>query len=198
MFVLGLTGSIATGKSTVLEFFEQAGVPAYSADAAVHALYEDEAVEAITAEFPGVATGGRIDRQKLGAALAGDPVRYAALENIVHPLVRGKMLDFLDAARADGADLAVIEVPLLFETGSRYPVDAVAVTTCSEAEQRRRALERPGMTVEKFDGLLARQMRQAEKKRRADFVIDTGTTLAATRAAVDAVIVQCRARAGTA
>lgn len=198
MFVLGLTGSIATGKSTVLEFFAQAGVPTYSADTAVHELYDGDAVAAIAAAFPDAAENGRIDRRKLSALLADNPARYTELEEIVHPLVRGKMLEFLDSARDQGADMAVIEVPLLFETGARYPVDAVAVTACPDEEQRRRALARPGMTVEKFDDLLARQMPQADKKERADFVIDTGTTLEATRQAVDTVVAECRARTGPA
>lgn len=184
MFRLGLTGSIATGKSTVLSAFAALGVPVYSADAAVHELYEGEAVAAVEKLFPGVSRNGRIDRDRLSGMLAETPSRLAELEAAVHPLVRAKMRSFLQSAERGGAALAVLEIPLLFETGGDYPLDAVAATACSDETQRRRALARPGMTVDKFRTILARQMPQAEKRRRADFVIDTDTDLAATRAQV--------------
>jgi dephospho-CoA kinase len=171
--ILGLTGSIATGKSTALKAFAALGVPVFSADAAVHALYEGEAVPAVGALFPGVINNGTIDRSALAAELVGHPERLKALESIVHPLVRRRMAEFLSAARSTGAALAVADVPLLFETGFDYGFDAVAVTVVDETEQRRRALARPGMTEEKLATILARQMPQDEKIRRADFVIDT-------------------------
>ena len=192
MFVLGLTGSIATGKSTALQNFADAGIPVYSADAAVHELYRDEAVIPVGSAFPGVVVDGAIDRQKLGQLLVEKPERLQELEDIVHPLVGEKMRAFLAQAEQSGADIAVLEIPLLFETGRTYPVDAIAVTACNENEQRRRALARPGMTVEKFQTILARQLPQAEKKKRADFVIDTGHDFDDTARQIDKIIAQCR------
>ncbi|UJQ93540.1 dephospho-CoA kinase [Mariluticola halotolerans] len=197
MFALGLTGSIATGKSTVLALFKDQGIPVYSADDAVHALYQGEAVTPVEALFPGVAENGVINRQKLAGALIAAPDRIGELEAVVHPLVHQKMQQFLDDTAADGADLAVLEIPLLFETGKDYPVDAVAVTACSDAEQRRRALARPGMSVEKLETILARQMPQAEKKRRAGFVINTDVPLPDTRAEVIEIIEKCRGTASS-
>jgi len=195
MFALGLTGSIATGKSTVLAIFEDLAIPVYSADAAVHELYQGAAVEPVEALFPGVTDKGVIDRQKLAKALVAAPDRISELEAVVHPLVREKMQQFLRHAADSGAALAVLEIPLLYETGADYPVDAIAVTACSDAEQRRRALARPGMSVEKLETILARQMPQAEKKRRADFVINTDVPLPATRAEVIEIIEKCRENA---
>ncbi len=197
MFALGLTGSIATGKSTVLALFKDQGIPVYSADDAVHVLYQGEAVTPVEALFPGVAQNGVINRQKLAGALIAAPDRIGELEAVVHPLVHQKMQQFLDDTAADGADLAVLEIPLLFETGKDYPVDAVAVTACSDAEQRRRALARPGMSVEKLETILARQMPQAEKKRRAGFVINTDVPLPDTRAEVIEIIEKCRGTASS-
>ncbi len=197
MFALGLTGSIATGKSTVLALFKDQGIPVYSADDAVHALYQGEAVTPVEALFPGVAENGVINRQKLAGALIAAPDRIGELEAVVHPLVHQKMQQFLDDTAADGADLAVLEIPLLFETGKDYPVDAVAVTACSDAEQRRRALARPGMSVEKLETILARQMPQAEKKRRAGFIINTDVPLPDTRAEVIEIIEKCRGTASS-
>lgn len=195
MFVLGLTGSIATGKSTVLGFFAELGVPTCSADTAVHDLYSGEAVAPVVKAFPGVVVEGIVDRGKLAARLVAQPERIGELEAIVHPLVREKMLAFLKTMKARGEALVVLEIPLLFETRNRYPLDAIAVTWCSEGEQRRRALERGGMSVEKFESMLARQMPQAEKKTRADFLVDTGKSLAETRADVAHIAETCRARA---
>lgn len=194
MFHLGLTGSIATGKSTVLKMFAARDIPIYSADDAVHALYQNEAVAPVAALFPGTNVDGHIDRAILAQKLIDNPQRLAELEAIVHPLVREKMLAFLQKAAEDGVDLAILEIPLLFETGADYTLDAIAVTTCADAEQRRRALSRPGMSVEKLQTMLARQMPQAEKKARADFVIDTGTSLEDTEAEVDKIIATCRKR----
>lgn len=173
MLKLGLTGSIATGKSTVLAAFAARGVPVFSSDEAVHQLYEGEAVGPVGRLFPGVIHGGKVDRQALGAALVAAPERLAALEAVVHPLVRARIAAFLAAAEAAGAPLAVVDIPLLYEGGHDYGLDQVAVTVVDEATQRRRALARPGMTVEKLQTILARQTPQADKRRRADYVFDT-------------------------
>ena len=196
MFRLGLTGSIATGKSTVLEAFRDLGVPVYSADAAVAELYSGEAVAAVDALFPGVAVNGVIDRQLLAERLRLDPAGFARLEAVVHPLVQGRIGDFLASAEEAGYALAVVEVPLLYESGHDYGFDAVAVTHVDEDEQRRRALARPGMNVDKLDTIIARQLPQAEKKQRADYLIDTGTSIAETRAAVAALVDSIRHRQG--
>lgn len=184
MFKLGLTGSIATGKSTTLRAFADLGIPVFSSDDAVHELYKAEAVPLVEAVFPGVTTLGVIDRVKLSAVLLDHPQRLKSLEAIVHPLVRARIAKFLADAEASGAKLAVVDIPLLFERGVDWGLDAVAVTVVDEAEQRRRALARPGMTVEKLDAILARQMPQAEKRARADYVLDTGASIDSTRAQV--------------
>lgn len=186
MLKLGLTGSIATGKSTVLKAFADLGVPVFSADAAVHELYRHEAVAPVAAAFPGVVRNGEIDRQLLSAELVRAPARLAELERIVHPLVRRRIAQFLEANA--GAPLAVVDIPLLYESGYDYGLDKVAVTIVDETEQRRRALARPGMTVEKLATILARQVPQAEKRRRADYVFDTSGSVEATRAAVKAFV----------
>lgn len=188
MFRLGLTGSIATGKSTTLRAFADLGIPVFSSDDAVHDLYRAEAVPPVEAVFPGVTTDGAIDRGKLSAILVAHPERLKSLEAIVHPLVRARIERFLAAAEASGAKLAVVDIPLLFERGIDWGFDAVAVTVCDEAEQRRRALARPGMTVEKLDAILARQMPQAEKRARADYILDTGASIDSTRADVAALV----------
>ncbi|WP_421761786.1 dephospho-CoA kinase [Devosia sp.] len=192
MFKLGLTGSIATGKSTVLAAFAAQGVPTFSADAAVHDLYAGEAVAPIEAEFPGVSHNGSIDRAELARHLVGNPERLRALEAIVHPLVRQKITQFLANAEAQGADLVVVEIPLLYENGVDWGFDAVAVTSVGADEQRRRALARPGMSVEKLDAILARQMPQAEKLKRADYAIDTSVSIAQTSAAVAQLVGKLR------
>ena len=170
---IGITGSMATGKSTLLAAFAAQGVPVFSADQAVAALYAGEAVAQVEALFPGVARGGTIDRQELSRRLNADPSGFKRLEAIVHPLVRAKIAQFLDAAQRDGHFAAAVEVPLLFESGHDYGFDAIAVTFCDDAIQRQRILARPGMTVEKMESLLARQMPQAEKKKRATWTFDT-------------------------
>jgi dephospho-CoA kinase len=188
MFKLGLTGSIATGKSTTLKAFADLGIPVFSSDDAVHDLYKAEAVGPVEAVFPGVTTDGVIDRQKLSAILVAHPERLKSLEAIVHPLVRARINRFLEESAAAGAELAVVDIPLLFERGVDWGLDAVAVTVVDEAEQRRRALARPGMTVEKLDAILARQMPQAEKRARADYILDTGASIDSTRADVAALV----------
>lgn len=169
---IGITGSIATGKSTLLAAFAKAGVPVFSADAAVAELYEGEAVAPVESLFPGVASNGVIDRQALARRLAADPSGFARLEAIVHPLVRARIARFLADAEAEGHALAAVEVPLLFESGHDYGFDTIAVTHVDPAIQKQRILARPGMSVEKMQSLLARQMPQDEKIRRADFLFD--------------------------
>lgn len=188
MFKLGLTGSIASGKSTVLGYFAARGVPVFSSDDAVHELYRGEAVAPVEALFPGVARDGVIDRADLSRRLVAEPARLPALEAVVHPLVRARITRFLDEAAKEGARLAVVDIPLLFENGVDWGFDAVLVTMVDAAEQRRRALARPGMTVEKLEAILARQMPQAEKARRATYIVDTTGDRAAVRAEVDALI----------
>jgi dephospho-CoA kinase len=173
MLKLGLTGSIATGKSTVLAAFAAMGVPVFSSDAAVHELYAAAAVEPVGRLFPEVIHNGRVDRQALSAALVANPSRLAGLEALVHPLVRRRIADFLAAAARTGAPLAVVDIPLLFEGGHDYGLDKIATTVVDEPTLRQRALARPGMTVEKLETILARQLPQAEKRRRADYVFDT-------------------------
>jgi dephospho-CoA kinase len=187
MLRLGLTGSIATGKSTVLAAFAALGVPTFSSDAAVHALYEGDAVAPLETVFPGVIHGGKVDRTALSVWLVAHPEELAKLEAIVHPLVRQKVAGFLADTAATGAPLAVVDVPLLFESGHDYGLDAVLVTTVNEATQRQRALARPGMSVEKLDTILARQLPQAEKKARATYLIDTSGSIAVTEAQVVAL-----------
>jgi dephospho-CoA kinase len=189
MFVLGLTGSVAMGKSTTARFFAEAGVPVHDADAAVHRLYEmGEAVAAVEAAFPGTTTAGRVDRGKLASRVLDDPAALKRLEDIVHPLVRKSELQFLTEAEAAGAKVAVLDIPLLFETGADQRVDAVVVASASAAVQRQRVLARPGMTDEKLTALLARQLPDAEKRRRADFIVDTSQGFDAARAQVQEIL----------
>ena len=178
MLKLGLTGSIATGKSTVLNMLKQHGIPSFSSDEAVHELYAGEAVAPVDALFPGVGTNGVIDRAELSRRLLAEPGRLKELEAVVHPLVRTRIAKFLADSEASGADIAVVDIPLLYEGGHDWGLDAVIVTACDPGEQRRRALARPGMTDEKLDAILARQMPQDEKMARADYVIDTGKPIA--------------------
>jgi len=195
MLKLGLTGSIATGKSTVLAAFAKLGVPTFSSDEAVHELYRGAAVAPVEAAFPGVAVDGVIDREKLSRLLVGHPLRLRQLEAIVHPLVRARIRAFLEDAAARGEPMAVVDIPLLFENGVDWGLDAIIVTTVDEAEQRQRALARPGMTVEKLDAILARQLPQAEKVKRATYIIDTSDTIAATRQTVEQLVQRLRQQA---
>ena len=177
MIVLGLTGSIGMGKSTTATLFAEAGVPVYDADAAVHMLYEGEAVSAIEAAFPGTTVDGKVDRNKLSARVVHDPAAIKRLEQIVHPMLGASRQKFLDDAERSGAAVAVVDVPLLFETGGEKRVDAVVVVTTTPELQRQRILARDNMTSEKLDAILARQLPDAEKRRRADFVVDTSDGL---------------------
>jgi dephospho-CoA kinase len=173
MVILGLTGSIGMGKSTTAKLFAEAGVPVYDADAAVHMLYEGEAAPAIEAAFPGATVDGKVDRNKLSARVVRDPAAMERLEQIVHPMLGASRQKFLHDAEQSGAPVAVVDVPLLFETGGENRVDAVVVVTTTPEIQRQRILERPNMTDEKLDAILARQMPDAEKRQRAHFVVDT-------------------------
>jgi dephospho-CoA kinase len=174
MIVLGLTGSIGMGKSTTAKMFAEAGVPVHDSDEAVHRLYAGGAAPLIEAEFPGVVADGAVDRAKLAARVLGNPAALRKLEAVVHPLVRADADAFLARHRAAGTPLAVLDIPLLFETGGRDRVDKVVVVSAAPGIQRERVLARPGMTVEKFEAILARQMPDAEKRRLADFVVETG------------------------
>lgn len=188
MFVIGLTGSVAMGKSTTAQFFRDAGVPVHDADAVVHRLYEGEAVAPIEAAFPGTAVDGRIDRGRLAARVLDDPQALKRLEAIVHPLVREAETAFLREAERRGEKVVVLDIPLLLETGGDRRVDAIVVVSAPGELQRARVLERPGMTPEKLDTLLARQMADAEKRQRADFVVDTSQGFAPARAQVRAIL----------
>ncbi|HET9715898.1 MAG TPA: dephospho-CoA kinase [Pseudolabrys sp.] len=184
MFVLGLTGSLGMGKSTTARFFAEEGVPVHDADAAVHRLYEGEAAPLIEAAFPGTTSDGKVDRDKLAARVLSDPARISKLEGIVHPLVRAAEEQFLADARAKNAPLVVLDIPLLFETGGEARCDAVVVVSAPADVQRARILARPGMNEEKLAAMLARQMPDAEKRHRADFVVDTSQGFEAARAQV--------------
>ncbi|WP_271180549.1 dephospho-CoA kinase [Ancylobacter defluvii] len=179
-FLLGLTGSIGMGKSTTAGLFRELGVPVHDADAVVHAIYAGEGVAPVEAAFPGVTVDGRIDRVKLGARVLHDAEAMKRLEAIVHPLVRQREQRFLEEARLDDAPLAVLDIPLLYETGAEKRVQAVVVVSAPQAVQRARVLARPGMTEEKFRAILDKQMPDSEKRRRADYVIDTGSSVEAT------------------
>lgn len=183
MLILGLTGSIGMGKSTTAAMFEAEGVPVYDSDAAVHALYAagGAAVAPVEAAFPGVITDGAIDRAKLSAKVVGNPEALAKLEAIVHPLVGADRIGFFQKAQAEGHDIVVLDVPLLFETGGQKSVHKVVVVSAPPEVQRARVLARPEMTPEKFEAILARQLPDAEKRARADFVIDTGQGVEAAR-----------------
>lgn len=194
MWRIGVTGSIATGKSTVLKAFADLGVPVFSADEAVAELYAGDAVAPVEALFPGVARDGVIDKAALSRALAADPSGFKRLEALVHPLVRARIARFMDEAEAAAQALAVVEVPLLFESGYDYGFDAIGVTWVDEAIQRQRALARPGMTGEKLDTILARQLPQAEKKARATYLFDTGKPIEETVAMVAALVASIRAK----
>jgi dephospho-CoA kinase len=196
-FVLCLTGSLGMGKSRTATFFAEAGVPVHDSDAAVHALYEGEAALMIESAFPGTTAGGKVDRAKLAATVLGDDAALASLEAIVHPLVSKVRDTFLAEAQARGAPVVVLDVPLLFETGGQQNCDAVVVVSAPPEMQRRRAFERPGMTEEKFIALVAKQMPDAEKRQRADFVVDSSQSFDHARAQVrDILRVVAKMRGG--
>ena len=188
MFVIGLTGSVGMGKSTTARLFAEQGVPVHDADAVVHRLYEGEAAAAIEAAFPGATSHGKVDRGRLAALVLDDPAALKRLEAIVHPLVQAAEQKLLAQAQARGEKVAVLDIPLLFETGGDQRVDAVVVTSAPSEMQQARVLARPGMTWEKLEAILRKQMPDAEKRRRADFVVDTSRGIDAARAQVGAIL----------
>jgi dephospho-CoA kinase len=190
MKILGLTGSIGMGKSTTAKLFAEAGVPVYDADATVHRIYEGEAVPAIEAAFPGTTANGKVDRAKLSAKVVQDPAAIRRLEQIVHPMLRSYHQKFLDDAEQAGAAVVVMDVPLLFETGGEKRVDAVVVVTTAPELQRQRIMARGNMTAEALDAILARQLPDDEKRRRADFVVDTSHGLDPVRARIRDILAE--------
>lgn len=187
MILLGLTGSIGMGKSTTADLFARHGDVVIDADAIVHALYRGRAVDPVAAAFPGVVRDGEIDRGALGKAVFGDPVAMARLEAIVHPMVREEQAARLAAAREAGTRITVLDIPLLFEVGRGDEVDAILVVTADPDVQRQRVLARPGMSEARFEEILGKQMPDAEKRRRAHFILDTGGGLEAAEAGVAAI-----------
>jgi dephospho-CoA kinase len=187
-FVLCLTGSLGMGKSATAKMFAEAGVPVHDSDAVVHALYEGEAAPAIEAAFPGSTTGGKVDRQKLAAMVINDKAALKRLEAIVHPLVGAARDRFLADARTQGTPVVLLDIPLLFEIGGEARCNAIVVVSAPAELQRVRAFERPGMTEDKFAALVAKQVPDAEKRRRADFVVDTSQGLEHARAQVQDIL----------
>ena len=188
MRVIGLTGSIGMGKSSTAAMFRARGVPVHDADAAVHRIYQAAGTRPIEAEFPGVVIEGVVDRARLSSRVLGDPAALARLEKIVHPLVRESEAEFLARCRAEARHLALLDVPLLFESGKAASADIIVVATSDAETQRRRVLARPGMTVEKFESLLARQVPDREKRRMAHFLVDSGRGFAAAERQVSAIL----------
>jgi dephospho-CoA kinase len=184
MIILGLTGSIGMGKSTTAKLFGEAGVPVYDADATVHGLYEGEAAAAIEAAFPGTTADGKVDRNRLSAQVVHDPAAIRRLEGIVHPMLGASRQKFLHDAERSGVPVVVVDVPLLYETGGEKRVDAVVVVTTTPEIQRERVLARDNMSGERLDAILARQLPDAEKRKRADFVVDTSHGLDPVRARI--------------
>lgn len=197
MLVVGLTGSIGMGKSTTARFFREAGVPVHDSDEAVHRLYSGKAAPLIEAAFPGTVKDGVVDRALLGSRILGDAAALKTVERIVHPLVRADADAFLAEHRAAGQKLAVLDIPLLFETGGEGRVDRIVVVSAPADIQRERVLARPGMSVEKFEAILAKQVPDAEKRRRADFIVESGDGLKAARAAVEAIVAKLEGEAAS-
>ena len=196
MLVIGLTGSIGMGKTTAAAQFAKRGVPVFDADAEVHRLYGGEAVPAIEAAFPRAVRKGKVDRDLLAREIAGSPEKLKTLEAIVHPLVVSSEIDFLREAEAEGETLAVLEIPLLFETDAHTRVDVAVVVSAPEPVQRGRVLKRHGMSEEKLSALLQRQLSDAEKRARADFVVDSGGSLDNMQVQVDRILNSLRGREG--
>ncbi len=188
MIVIGLTGSIGMGKTTTAMLFADEGVAVLDSDKVVHALYENEAVHLIEKAFPRTTANGAVDRRKLSEALQRNPANFTRLEAIVHPLVQEKQRAFLEKASGENRLFALLDIPLLFETGAESRVDTVVVVTCDPDIQRQRVLLRPGMTEQKLDMILARQMPDDEKRRRADFIVDTGKGIEEARLQVKTVL----------
>ena len=196
MLVIGLTGGIGMGKSAAAEHFARRDIPVFNADACVHRLYEGEAVEEIEAAFPGVTREGRVDRKLLAEQVSGHPERLRRLESVVHPMVVKAEIDFLREQERNGARMAVLEIPLLFETGAEKRVDVTIVVSAPSRVQRERVLTRPGMTVEKLEHLAARQLSDKERRARADFVIISGTSLKEMHVDLDQLIESLQNRQG--
>ena len=190
MRIIGLTGSIGMGKSTTMQLFAEQGVPVYDADAAVHAVYSGEAAPVVEVAFPGTTADGKVDRQKLSAQVLGNPEALKKLEQIVHPMLGAHRQKFMADAERTGAPIVVMDVPLLFETGGEKRVDAVVVVSAPAEMQRARVLARENMTQEKLDAILARQTPDAEKRRRADFVVDTSSGLEPVRARIRDILAE--------
>jgi dephospho-CoA kinase len=188
MIVLGLTGSVGMGKSTASKLFSEEGVPVYDADEAVHALYKGAAAQLIEDAFPGTTRDGEVDRAVLSRAVFGNPDALKKLEGIVHPLVRQVETNFVEAARSAGAPLVVLDIPLLFENKGEERCDLVAVVSAPAEIQRERVMRREGMTEEKFAAILKRQVPDAEKRARADIVIDTSGSIENTQQQVKDII----------
>lgn len=189
MIKAGLTGSIGMGKSTTAQMFRDEGIAVYDADAAVHQLYEGEATPLIEAAFPNTTKDGKVDRTKLSEYVIGKPENMKKLEVIIHPLVHEKEQEFLKQAETRGDKLVVLDIPLLFETGGINRVDKIIVVTAPAEVQRERVLARDGMTAEKFEAILARQVPDSEKREKADFVIDTSAGLEQARKSVNQIII---------
>ncbi len=194
MIVLGLTGSAAMGKSTTARMFAEENVPVFDADAVVHRLYSGEASALIEREFPGSVVNGKVDRDKLGAQVLGNPEALARLESLIHPLVREARARFMRETGRMGSDIVVFDIPLMFETGAEKEVDAVVVVSAPAELQRKRMFERPGMTEEKFAAILKRQMPDSEKRNRADFIVDSSHGLESARSQVRAILDEIRER----
>ena len=190
MRILGLTGSIGMGKSTTAKMFAEAGVPVYDADAAVHQLYEGEAAPAIEAAFPGTTVNGKVDRSKLSARVVHDPAAIKQLEQIVHPMLGASRQKFFAEAEAAKAPVVVLDIPLLFETGGEKRVDAVVVVSTSPELQRERVLARGTMDAAKLEAIIAKQMPDAEKRKRADFIVDTSHGLDPVRARIRDILAE--------
>ena len=188
MIRIGLTGSIGMGKSTTARMFARQGVPVYDADAAVHALYSGRAAPLIEAAFPGTVKDGAVDRALLGPMVIGKPNELKRLESIVHPLVQEEEHLFLQKAQLARARQVLLDIPLLFESGGPKRVDVSVVVTAEAEIQRERVLARPGMTTEKFESILAKQMPDADKRKRAHFLVDTGFGLDPARRSVQAIL----------
>jgi dephospho-CoA kinase len=196
MLVIGLTGSMGMGKSAAAKHFARRGVPVFDADAEVHRLYEGEAVSAMAAAFPKAVSGGKVDRGLLAQEVAGSPEKLKSLESIVHPRVVKAEIDFLRDLEVKGARLALLEIPLLFETGAASRVDVTVVVSAPVEVQRTRVLARPGMTDAKLADLLKRQLSDREKRARADFIVDSGTSLADMHRQIDKLIESLEGREG--
>ena len=194
MLKIGLTGSIGMGKSTTAKLFAEAGVAVNDSDAVVHDLYAGEAAPLVNAAFPGTMKNGVVDREQLGRQLARDPAGFKRLEEIVHPLVRKRESEFLARQKEVGADMVVLDIPLLFETGAEKRVDVIVVVSAEPQIQRERVLARPNMTEEKFNMILSRQMSDEEKRRRADYIVNSSHSIETTREQVADIVADLKKR----